>query len=445
MSKLRITDIKYTKLDLPPWGSYLIRIDTNQGLSGYGELRDGASITYLNMLKSRLLGEDPCNVEYLFRKLRQFGYHSRQAAGVSAVEIALWDITGKAYGVPVYQLLGGKYRDKVRLYGDIHLETGRATGVLRSPEEVGATFRKLMDHGYAVLKILSVELITSKPGNYSGPSDAVASVQAAEKIVREKARTGTAAEISAANAVLYDFNNTPHPFTNLHITEQGLVELDDYVGRVRRVIGSEVPLAIDHFGHFPLPDMIKIARRLEKYNLAWLEDMLPWYMTDQYVQLRQHTTSPLATGEDMFLAESFAPLLAAGGLDLVHPDILTLGGIGELKKLGDLAQTHNASMAVHCCESPIACLAAAHALTATENVFALEHDSFDLPWWEDVLVGRKTPIEQNGFIELDETPGLGFECLNEDVIREHGPMKGEEVWRSTDEWNEEHSLDRIWS
>lgn len=374
-SKLRITDVKFTKVDLPPWGCYLVRIDTNQGISGYGEMRDGASPTYLKYLKSRIMGENPCEVDRIFRKIKQFGGPARQAAGVCAVELALWDLAGKAYGVPVYQLLGGRFREKVRLYADTHIEEGRATGILMEPEKVGRILKGYMDQGFTVVKILSVELLMAQEGNTCGPLDWVDELRAVEEKVRQVTRTGTRAESSAANALLYDFNRIPHPFTNMHVTEQGLDQLDEYIGRVRSVIGTKVPLAIDHFGHFPLPDMIKIARRLEKYHLAWLEDMLPWYLTDQYRELKHATTAPIATGEDMYLAESFEPLLQAGALDVVHPDLLTSGGILETKKLGDLAARYGASMALHMCESPVSALAGAHMATASENFFAQEHDA----------------------------------------------------------------------
>lgn len=374
-SKLRITDVKFTKVDLPPWGCYLVRIDTNQGISGYGEMRDGASPTYLKYLKSRIMGENPCEVDRIFRKIKQFGGPARQAAGVCAVELALWDLAGKAYGVPVYQLLGGRFREKVRLYADTHIEEGRATGILMEPEKVGRILKGYMDQGFTVVKILSVELLMAQEGNTCGPLDWVDELREVEEKVRQVTRTGTRAESSAANALLYDFNRILHPFTNMHVTEQGLDQLDEYIGRVRSVIGTKVPLAIDHFGHFPLPDMIKIARRLEKYHLAWLEDMLPWYLTDQYRELKHATTAPIATGEDMYLAESFEPLLQAGALDVVHPDLLTSGGILETKKLGDLAARYGASMALHMCESPVSALAGAHMATASENFFAQEHDA----------------------------------------------------------------------
>lgn len=444
-SQLRITDLKICKVDLPPWGCHLIKLETNQGICGYGEMRDGCSPTYVKMLKSRLIGENPCEVDRLFRKINQFGGQSRQAGGVCAVELALWDLAGKAYGVPVYQMLGGRFRDKVRLYADTHIEDGRATGTLMEPEAVGRILKGFMDDGYTVLKILSVEILLAQPGNTCGPLDWMRDLRNAEDEVRRVARAGTTAEVSAANAKLYDYNSISHPFTNMHVTQQGLEQLEEYVARIRSVIGYEVPLAIDHFGHFPLLDMIKIARRLERFNLAWLEDMLPWYLTDQYKVLKQSSCAPIATGEDMYLTETFEPLLAAGALDVVHPDILTSGGILETKKLGDLAARYGASMAVHMCESPVASLAAAHMATASENFFALEHDSFDSPWWEDLIVGPVKPMVENGFARVTDAPGLGIEALNEEVIRQHGPVKDKNIWISTDEWNGEKSLDRLWS
>jgi len=113
-SELKITDMRYATV----MGKHIIRIYTNQGIYGLGEVRDGADVRYALFLKSRILGLNPCNVEMIFKIIRQFGYHGRQGGGVCAVEMALWDLTGKAYNVPAWQLLGGRYRDKVRLYAD---------------------------------------------------------------------------------------------------------------------------------------------------------------------------------------------------------------------------------------------------------------------------------------------------------------------------------------
>ena len=117
-SDLRITDLRVLTVARAPMTCPIIRIDTNQGIYGLGEVRDGASKNYALMLKSRLLGENPCNVDKIFRKIKQFGGHARQGGGVCGVEMALWDLAGKAYNVPVYQMLGGKFRDRIRCYAD---------------------------------------------------------------------------------------------------------------------------------------------------------------------------------------------------------------------------------------------------------------------------------------------------------------------------------------
>ena len=444
-SELKITDIKFCKVDIPPWGTHIVRIETNQGLCGYGELRDGASPTYLKMLKARLLGENPCDVDRLFRKLKPFGGHARRSAGVCAAELALWDLAGKAYGVPVYQLLGGRFRDRIRLYGDIHIEDGRSTGLIMEPEKIGQILRGYMDQGFTVLKILSMELLIAKEGNSSGPLDWMAELREAEEAARQVSRRGNPAETAWVNARLYDYNKIAHPFTNMHITECCLDELEEYIARIRAVIGDKVPLALDHLGHFPLPDMIRIARRLERFHLAWLEDPLPWYLTDQYAQLRQHTTTSIATGEDIYLAENFEPLLRAGDVDVVHPDLLTVGGLLEGKRLNDLAGGFGASMAVHMCESPVASIAAAHMCTACENFFALEYDAFDSPWWEDLVLCKSKPFLHNGFMQVDDAPGFGIKGIDEELVRAHGPVHKGDIWQTTDEWNNETSLDRVWS
>src|SRR6478609_10887878 len=151
-SELRITDLRTATVGWDHWRFTIIRIDTNQGLSGYGEVRDLASKNYALMLKSRLLGENPCNVDRLFRKIKQFGHHGRQGGGVSGVEMALMDLAGKAYGVPAYALVGGKFRDRIRMYCDTPNEpTGAAMGrKLKSRQEQGFTFVK-MDVGIAPL------------------------------------------------------------------------------------------------------------------------------------------------------------------------------------------------------------------------------------------------------------------------------------------------------
>jgi L-alanine-DL-glutamate epimerase-like enolase superfamily enzyme len=168
-------------------------------------------------------------------------------------------------------------------------------------------------------------------------------------------------------------------------------------------------------------------------------------MTEQYVRLANATTVPIATGEDMYLKESFLPLLQSGGVAMVHPDVLTAGGILETKKIGDLAEDHGVAMAIHMAESPIACLAAVHVAAATRNFMAMEVHSVDVPWWEDLINGPAKPLIRNGYIDVPNTPGLGIESLNEKLIEEHLHENFPVAWDSTDNWNQEWSNDRQWS
>ena len=241
----------------------------------------------------------------------------------------------------------------------------------------------------------------------------------------------------------YDLFNTEHPFTGIHITEVGLDYLENYMAEVRAEVGYEVPIAIDHLGHIPLEDCIALAQRLEKFHLSWMEDALPWKYTDQWKRLHEATNVPLGTGEDMYLKESFKPLLESGALAVVHPDVLTAGGILETKKIGDLAEEYGIQMDLHMAESPVACLAAVHVAAATRNFMALELHSVDVPWWGE-LVNPALKYD-GGFIAVPDAPGLGIESLNEELIKRQLHPDFPEAWAPTDEWNKEWANDRRWS
>ena len=432
-SELRITDMRVAEIVGAPFTSTLLKIYTNQGLVGFGEVRDGASATYALMLKSRLLGENPCDIDRLFRRIQQFGGHGRQGGGVSAVEIALWDLAGKAYGVPIYQMLGGRFRDKVRVYCDTDAEKPSGT-------ETGKRLKERMERGFTLLKMdLGLMQIAHVPGAVVAPAGVLEGFHA-----DPRGRGGTPEERKARN-LAYDAQNVRHPFTGLHFTEKGIDLLEQYIHEVREVIGYEIPLAIDHVGHISLQDGIRLSRRIEKYVPAWLEDVIPWQYTDQYRQLQQATTVPICTGEDIYLKEAFEPLLKSGGLSVIHPDLLTSGGILETKKIGDMAQDHGVAMAIHMAESPIAAMAAAHVATATENFMALEYHSADVDWWDDIVTGLPKPLVKDGFITVPDKPGLGIDDVVDEVISRHLQPGVTGIWQSTDRWDDEYSWDRTWS
>ncbi|MFD1676888.1 mandelate racemase/muconate lactonizing enzyme family protein [Alicyclobacillus fodiniaquatilis] len=437
---LRITDIRFADIYGAPMHCSLIKVYTNQGLIGFGEVRDGADKVYAQMLKSRLLGENPCNIDKLFRRIKQFGGHARQGGGVSGLEIALWDLAGKAYNIPIYQMLGGKFRDKIRMYCDTDV-AGKDTGAA-----MGEALKKRMEKGFTFLKMdLGINQIIDHPGTLSAPIGFLEEMKALSKAWRNR-KNLSEDEVRYLRNRQYDHQNIAHPFTHTHVTEKGLDMLEQYVADVRDVIGYEVPLAIDHFGHIGLENCIKLGRRIDKFNLAWMEDMIPWQYTDQYVRLANSVSTPICTGEDIYLKENFRPLLEARGVSVIHPDVLTSGGILETKKIGDLAQEHGVAMAIHMAESPIACLAAVHAAAATENFLALEYHSVDVDWWDDIIVSRlPKPLVQNGFITVPDAPGLGIEALNDEVIAQHIHPDIPGLWEPTDSWNHYWSNDRLWS
>lgn len=406
-SELKITDLRVCRVGPGNgWRRYIIRIDTNQGISGYGEIRDGSSPTYALMLKSRILGMNPCNVDQIFRKLKQFGHHARQAGGVVAIEIACWDLAGKAWGVPCWQMLGGKFRDKIRMYCDTTSD--------KDPVKMGEHLKKRMELGYTFMKMdVGIGLLRGIEGTLTYPSGMTRTSQ------------------------------IKHPFTGIRITEKGLKVFQEYCATIRDIIGWEIPVATDHFGHFVLEDCIKIARALDKFNFAWYEDMVPWEFTDQYVKLRNACTTPILTGEDIYLKEGFKDLFEKNAIAICHPDLATSGGLLETKKIGDMAMEHGISMAMHMAGSPVTLFASVHCAAATENFLVMEHHSVDDEWYDPLVDGVAKPIVQDGFITVPDTPGLGFE-LNEEEFKRH--LKSDEkFFGPTPEWDEERSWDRLWS
>ena len=440
-SDLRITDMRFVDIVGAPMHCTLLRIETNQGITGYGEVRDGASKLYAQMLKRLLIGENPCNIDKIFRRIKQFGGMSRQAGGVCGVELALWDIAGKAYGIPVYQMLGGKFRDKVRMYCDTDVD-GKDTGL-----NMGDALKKRVEkHGYTMLKMdLGINQLWDVEGGLCAPVGFLDEYQHTAKMAREaKARGDKAAARWWANRS-YDQNNIAHPFTAIHITKKGFDYLENYVKEVRSVIGYEIPLSIDHFGHIGVEDCIKLANRLEDYNMCWLEDMIPWQLTEQYVRLHNASTTPIATGEDIYLLENFKPLLDNRAVSIIHPDILSSGGIYETKKIGDYAEECGVAMALHMAETPVACLAAVHVAAATNNFLGLEFHSNDVDWWSDMVKDTEKPRIVDGFMAVPEKPGIGIDELDDEVLKEHIHPEIPGLWESTDEWNDWNSHDRLWS
>ncbi|HEV2350258.1 MAG TPA: mandelate racemase/muconate lactonizing enzyme family protein [Terriglobia bacterium] len=408
-SQLKITDLRVAVVVKAPMTCPIIRIDTNQGVYGLGEVRDGASPTFALMLKSRILGENPCQIDRLFRKIKQFGGPARQAGGVCGIEMALWDIAGKVWGVPIYQMLGGKFRDRIRVYADTTESRDPliyAQRMKARKEVIGLTWLK-MD--------LGIDVVADKPGTVTQPAG----------LSREEETF------------------LPHPFVATEVTDKGIELMSAYVAAVREAVGMEIPLSMDHLGHIGVNSCIRLGRAFEKYNLAWMEDLIPWQYTDLWKHITDSMPTPTLTGEDIYLKEDFIKLCSNHSICKIHPDLATSGGILETKKIGDAAMEYGVPMAMHFAGSPVCCMANVHCAAATQNFLALENHSLDVPWWADMAEGIEKPIVNKGYITVPDKPGLGL-TLNEDAVRQH-LMPGTGYFEPTPQWDHERSWDRTWS
>ncbi len=411
-STLKITDLRVANVAKPgPSPCPIIRINTNQGVYGLGEVRDGASPTYALFLKSRIVGENPLQLDRIFRKIKQFGGPARQGGGVCAIEMALWDIAGKVYNVPVCAMLGGgKFRDKIRIYADTTESKDPKIYAQRMEERkegMGLTWLK-MD--------LGVEMVSDTPGTVTAPSD----------------------------LSQWEENQLPHPFIAMEVTDKGIAMLEQYVSAVRDAVGMEIPLSMDHLGHLGVKSIIRLGKAYEKYNLSWMEDVIPWEYTDLLKQISDESPIPILTGEDIYLKEPFRVLCERHAVSKIHPDLATSGGILETHKIGDMAEEYGAPMAMHFAGTPVSCMANVHCAAATQNFLALENHSLDVPWWSSLAQEyAKTPIVNHGWITVPDRPGLGV-TLNEEVVRQH-LVPGSGYFDPTPQWDQERSWNRLWS
>jgi len=433
-SDLRITDLRMAeKGNTGSLPARILRIETNQGIYGLGDIRDGTDQRFALFLKSKIVGLNPCNVEMIFKVIKQFGGHGRQGGGVSGVEMACWDLCGKALNVPVWQLLGGRYRDKVRVYADTPDESDPA-------KQIEALKTRLTD-GYTWLKMdIGMDEIAKDP----------------ESLVNSKFWSPSSQNLSNwyqgrsyAEGGYTDYWKKEQPFTQIQITDKGIEGLQKIVENVRGVVGNEIPLSADHFGHIDMNQIIRIGKALEKYRLAWLEDTVAWFYTDQLKAIKDALETPILTGEDIYMLSGhlggFKKLIDERAVDIVHPDLVSAGGILETKKIGDYAEEAGIAMALHANSTPVAWMANIHCAAATENVLALEHHNIDNPRWEGMVkMTGSQPLITKGFANVPlDAPGLGIE-LNEDNIKAM-MTKGAKYFEPTPEWDRSGTTyDKLW-
>jgi L-alanine-DL-glutamate epimerase-like enolase superfamily enzyme len=382
---MKIIDLKCAVID----GFPVVRIVTDEGIDGYGQAE--ASKPYLKphvlFYRDKILDQDPTDVERVMLGIRRLGSFKPWGSSVSAIEMALWDIAGKAAGVPVYKLLGGKIRDRVRVY----LTGGPSGG--NDPEDYARHVSSVvqMEEGFTIAK-LGVAFHSSMPStvpNY---------------FYGEPGRGGF------------------HPTRGL-LTEHGLNHTISCVAAMKEAIGDRLGIALDCGPGMTVPDAIRLARAVEPYNLMWLEDMLtgdytPYVQADQYRQVTESTSTPIHTGEQIYLRQHFKDLFEKQAVNVVGPDPADVGGIAELKWVAEYADLHGILIAPHGVLDGLFGLAAHVQVAATlpQNYIAFEYPR-PSDMWYGIVSGLPERIVVDGHIQVWDTPGLGVEFIAEEAKR----------------------------
>jgi len=379
---MRITDLRCAVIGQNP----VVRIVTDEGLSGYGEIESTKPYLKSHVLfyKQFLLGEDPTDVERVMLKIRRLGAFKPWGSSVSAIEIALWDLAGKAAGVPVYKLLGGKIRDRVRVYnGAVRFPMTSYT-----PEAYAEDVAKMKEakEGFTLIK---------EPIGFHSQM-----LKQHPEFFYDELRSGAA-----------------HPNRGL-LTEKGLKHIVACVEAMKAVLGDEVGLALDCGPGWTVPDAIRFAKALEPLHVMWLEDLLtgdytPYVNAEVYREVTTSTSTPIHTGEQIYLRQGFKDLIEKQAVNIIGPDPEDVGGIAELKWIAEYADLHGILIAPHGVFDGLIGLAAHVQVGATmpQNYIAFEYPLGKPEWWYDIVEGLPDPIVKNGFIEVWDRPGLGVDFI----------------------------------
>lgn len=376
---IKITDLRCAIIGRNP----TIRIVTDQGVSGYGQAESAKPYLKPMVLfyKDYLLGEDPTDVARVMLKIRRMGAFKPWGSAVSAIEIALWDIAGQVAGVPVYTLLGGKIRDRVRAYnGAVRFPM---TG--QTPQDYAENMQKMKEakEGFTLIKqavgFHNPAMMHSIPnGWYDEP------------------RTGAS-----------------HADRGL-LTERGLDYIIDCVAAMKKVLGKDIGLALDCGPGWTVKDAITFARAMEPFHITWCEDMItgdymPYPNAEVFREVKQATSTPIHTGEEIYLRENFKDLIEKQAVDVVGPDPEDVGGLAEMKWIAEYADLHGILMAPHGVFDGLIGLAAHVQLAAAlpQNYIGFEYPIGQPDWWYQIVEGLPDPIMKKGFIDVWDRPGLG--------------------------------------
>ena len=366
---IEITDVQTTQVA----GNFtwtLIRIYTDEGTYGTGEAYWGAGVEQIvHRIRDVIIGENPCDIDRLYTQMLRALSGEGSIGGttvtaISGVEIALHDLAGKIHGVPAYQLLGGKYRDEVRIYCDCHAGDDPS-----DPESYANEAENVLEEGWDAIKF---------------------------DLDAEESWTGE------------------DEWTR-HLTDAEVRHKADIVREVVDRVDGRADVAFDCHWRWSGDTTRRLAVAIEPYDVWWLEDPVPPENHDVQWTVTQNTNTTIATGENVYRKHGQRRLIEEQALDIVQPDMPKIGGMRETMKIADLADTYYIPMALHNVSSPVGTMAGAHVAAAARNFIAMEFHARDVPWWGDVV---EEDVLEAGRISVPDEPGLGV-TLDYDAVEAH--------------------------
>ena len=364
---MKIKEISSVLLQPISW--VIVKVKTDEGITGIGEAYHGAGVHQIvvdERITRTLVGKDPLNVDRCFRDMMRgqsaSGYYQGAVmSAISGIEMALWDIKGQAFGAPIWQMLGGKFRDRVRVYNDCH------AGDDETPEAYARKAVEVEARGFDAIKF-DIDPLPSQRDEY-----------------------------------------------NRGIRNDHIEYYVDVVTAMREALKPDTDLAIDAHWAYTVVDILKVAQAFEDLNLLWLEDPIPAENIEAMQRVKNSTRTPICTGENFYTRHGFRELIHSQAADIVSPDIAKAGGLLESKRIAEMADMYYMPLAPHNICGPIGTYAMMHVCAAVPNFLALEFHHLDNQFWSDLIV--EGPMIVDGHIEVPEKPGLGV-TLNEDVVKQ---------------------------
>ena len=391
-NKVKITDVKVMIVRGPTWDWNLIKIETDAGVYGIGEAYWGPGVKdiVLKRFREQLIGQDPINVVKLYTGLLLFNGGYGAIAGVTVqaatgIEIALWDLAGKLLQTPVCNLLGGRFRDKVRFYRTLSSPPSDHPEIADSWRKQAHDALANNPFGFTAFKFQGDGVAPTADPTFSEPGH--------------------------------------DRYTN-QLTNHDIRRLVERMDLVRKEIGPDIDMAIECHWKYSVNDVIQYCNAVEHVHPMWVEDPTPPENPETLERVSRATNVPICTGENLYGLSQFSQIIVRQACAGVHIDVPKSGGLFETKRISDLADLYGIWTACHNPASAVGTIASAHAVASVRN-FRVHELAGGRDQWTFDMVTHEGPFFKDGYFHIQDKPGLGID-LRPDVVKAH--LAPDEQW-----------------